>query len=140
MYDIAHDVPPATNAFLIWSYIFICSCCKKRYHRKYNETIDLVKEDVSQNLNIITVFKRLRMHGFALETLVAAKKRSLLAYLAKRKSTTIIMSCKELALIKNHWSQVENLSSRTRFALGIVNKFFADRENECMVKKLAYEK
>jgi len=136
------NVPPATNAFLIWSYCFICSCCTRRYYRQYNETLEKVREDVSQNLNIITVFKRLRMHGFALDSLVSLKKRAMLAYLANRKSTSIIMSYEELDAMKNQWSLIENTSSRTKFGLGIVNKFFSGEKTtieERILKKAIYE-
>ena len=85
------SLPKAQNAFLILSYFFPCYCCKKVCFKKYNKAIEKVEADVLQNLNIVTVLRRLRMHGFAIESLIGIKKRSILAYVARNKSTSVIM-------------------------------------------------
>ena len=47
--------------------------------------METVKKDLDRNLDIVTVLRRLRMHGMALSTLIDAPTKVLIANTAKVK-------------------------------------------------------
>jgi len=85
-------LPIADWRFYLFSYLAHIFCCfRKCLYREYTKAQELVEEDVTQSLNIVNLFRRLRMHGFALDYLVSRRKRSMLAFIAQHKNTTAII-------------------------------------------------
>ena len=49
-------------------YKYICCWCRGQRYKDYQETLAIVNKDMSRNLDVLDLLRRLKMHGFALST------------------------------------------------------------------------
>ena len=59
---------PIPPFLAVWQccFTFLRCFCKLRRFRDYKDTIKIVEKDMSRNLDILDLLRRLKMHGFAL--------------------------------------------------------------------------
>ena len=65
-------------------------CCQTTKFKAYQTAIDKIQDDIKVQLNIISVFRRIRMHSFSLNHLLSYRKRKIIATLAYRRSVTVL--------------------------------------------------
>lgn len=60
------NIPIIRHLDWIQLYNLIICCCKRNWYVDYQNALKTVNHDVDRNLDIITILRRLRMHGMAL--------------------------------------------------------------------------
>jgi len=63
------SIPPYFEWQMIYNQIFRCAC-KTRWYTNYHDSLETVKTDLNRNLDILTLLRRLKMHGLALSVLL----------------------------------------------------------------------
>jgi hypothetical protein len=58
---------------------YIRCCCQSKQYRGHMRTLELVKEDMDRNLDIIVLMRRIRAHGTCLEFLLSKGDRNLMS-------------------------------------------------------------
>ena len=48
----------------------VCCWCQPRWYKDYNKGLAAANKDFTANMNIVTVLRRMRMHGFALTSML----------------------------------------------------------------------
>jgi len=58
-------IPPCLSFWQL-IYKYVCCWCKGERYTDYQETLAIVNKDMSRNLDVLDLLRRLKMHGFAL--------------------------------------------------------------------------
>jgi len=62
------DEIPIPRCLSIWQFYntYVNCCCRTQAYRDYQNTLEIVEQDMFRNLDLLDLLRRLKMHGFAL--------------------------------------------------------------------------
>ena len=96
-------------------YTYILCCCRTKEYTDYKKNLNDVKKDVQTGLNLLTFFRRLRMHGFALTSLFDKPERMFIASRALNKPIDQVRRYNP----QTNWQVYERLLQRELLAINI---------------------
>ena len=81
------DIPiPASLDWHQFVNSVVIPCCKRPWYKSYKRTLKKVTKDVDRQLDLVSVVRRLRMHGLALTALLNAAQRTFSSHIAQKKA------------------------------------------------------
>jgi hypothetical protein len=76
--NVEIPVPPKLEWYQLYQYI-TCICGKRDWFKTYEEAIERVDIDVTRSLDYMTYVRRMRMHGFALTSMLNTTAREFIS-------------------------------------------------------------
>ena len=102
-------------------HVLLRSCyCHKLFkicnkNERFFTALEKVDYDMKHQLDVISIFRRLRMHGFALHQVMSRFDRRQVGIMARKKHINMVRKDEEPN--DNLWARFEHLSMREKFQL-----------------------
>jgi hypothetical protein len=113
------------NAYYDWHdffFSYIACCFKPAWYNEYFDTLTTVDTDIDRTLDIVTLLRRLRMHGIALSMLTNHTERNLIALRSTNKPIENVKQ-KGKTLNPNLWAQFESLTTSGKFLVYFLSRY-----------------
>jgi hypothetical protein len=83
-------------SYLDWNQLWfsVISCCPAKWYVDYKDALNVVHYDLEKSLDILTMLRRLRMHGMALSMLVEKETKILIAERSRDKPLNYVKALK----------------------------------------------
>jgi len=116
-----------------------CRCLRIKKHDRFFSAMNKVEHDIAYQIDMVSIVRRLRMHGFALYSIMGQFDRKNVSRMAQRKSVNLIRDSFPEFDHKDvlSWADLEHISVKEMMQLKILDMFkkVVAREQEEQEKK-----